>query len=462
MSARIYRLAWFLISSFVVLMLYLGYFVAVKAPELEAHPLNPRGALWEKKVLRGGILDRNGEILAETRLGHRTYPLGAAAAHVVGYISQNHGRAGIEAAANAWLAGRVGQEGIWNQLRTLLSRAGRGYDVVLTLDAFLQEKAAGLLRGRRGAIVVMEVESGAVLAMVSTPSFSPNQVDQDWGALEANPEAPLLNRALSGLYPPGSVAKLFFGAVALSQNPSLADQPIYCPGYAIQNGRRLSCPRAHGRITLKEAIEHSCNVAFATLANQIGFQKFKQAAPIYGFNRAPDFEFPVAPSRFPEEASTAEVSELAIGQGRLLMTPFHVTLLTAAIARRGRSVEPYIVWGVRNEQGRVIRLPRDRQESQLFPERVANFLAEAMVAAVNTGTAKRAGLPGIAVAGKTGTAENPHGSPHAWFTGFAPAYAPRVAVTVLVENAGSGGEAAAPLAAKLFYWALDRVERVEW
>lgn len=458
----VYRVALAFVAAFAGLMLYLGFFAVAEAPQLRANPLNPRGMIWEKDVRRGGILDRNGEILATAVGGRRLYPQGEVAAHVTGYLSERHGKAGLEAAANAWLAGLTGREAVRNKLRRLAGIPGEGYDVILTLDLALQAKAMELLDGRRGAIVVMDPRTGNILALASAPSFNPERIEEEWSALNQSREAPLLNRALDGLYPPGSVAKLFTAAAALNIKPEFAGKKYFCPGYLVIEGRRLGCSRPHGWVNLKEALQYSCNVAVGSLAQELGGRELSRAAPNFGFNRQIPFDLPTATSSFPRgDLAANALAEAAIGQGKVLVTPLHIALLTAAIANGGAMVEPRLIAAVRDSRGRVVPLRREHRWLAPMPEPVARFLVEAMVAVVERGTGRRASLPNVEVAGKTGTAENPHGAPHAWFTGFAPASSPQVVVTVVLENAGSGGEAAAPVAQKLLAAALARQERVK-
>lgn len=462
MRQPLHRVALAFVAAFSGLMFYLGFLAVVEAPRLQAHPLNPRSALWEKSVRRGGILDRNGEILATTTAGRRLYPRGEVAAPVTGYVSERYGKAGLEAAANAWLAGLTGREAVRNNLRRLVGVSGVGYDIILTLDLAVQAKAMELLDGRRGAVVVLDPHTGDVLALASAPSFHPARVEKEWPLLSQSKEAPLLNRAVSGLYPPGSVAKLFTAAAALRANPALAAKKYYCPGYLMVEGRRLGCLRPHGWVGLKQALQYSCNVAMASLALDLGSKELARAAPDFGFNRPVPFVMPTAASSFPQGSLDANaLAEAAIGQGEVLVTPLHVALLTAAVANGGVILEPRLIAAVRDGEGRLVPLPGGEQWLAPMPAPVARFLAEAMAAAVEDGTAKGASLPQVKVAGKTGTAENPHGPPHAWFTGFAPASSPQVVVTVVLENAGSGGEAAAPVAREILAVALARQERVE-
>lgn len=462
MRTQLYRAAWFFLAAFGALMLYLGYFIIIKGPDYQANPRNPRSALWEKAVVRGGILDQNGEILATNVDGHRSYPKGEATAPVIGYLSDRYGYSGLEAAANSWLVGLTGREAVFNKLRRLMGMGGHGYDLILSLDSNLQTQAMDLLGGRRGAIVVMDPNNGRVLALASSPSFDPEEIDSNWKELSNDRNAPLINRALNGLYPPGSVNKIYTGAAALSASPEWSKREYYCPGHIDIQGRRLHCQRAHGQVNLQRALQYSCNVGMASLALDVGGQQMAVAAEAMGYNRKVPFELPVSNSSFPVGSLDSNaLAESAIGQGKVLATPFFIALLTSAVANGGVVPEPHLIDSVRDSSGRVTALPHRSQWLTAFPGSVANELARDMEIVVDQGTGSAASLPGVRVAGKTGSAENPHGEAHAWFTCYAPVEAPSVVVTVVVENSGSGGGVAAPLARQLLETALAGQKKVK-
>lgn len=446
---------------FVILTVHLTYIQAVAGEKLYLNPLNPRLRQVEQQNLRGTILDRAGRVLARTTGNpgtfQRQYPYGPAAAGVVGYVSQRLGSNGLEAARDGDLLGLQGWQRLLNQGRRLTGKAAYGNDLVLTLDADLQRLAADLLAGRRGAVVALEPATGAVLALASSPSFDPNRLEEEWPRINS-PAAgsPLLNRAVQGQYPPGSIMKLITATAALEADPAVLERQFFCPGYLEVQGWRLTCPRPHGRLDLQQAMMYSCNVTFATLALEAGADKFRATAGLYGFDKPLDFDLPVAGSRLPDHLDANALAEAAIGQGAVLATPLQMAMVTAAIANRGILMQPYLVARVTVPGGRLLEQATPRPLQVVAGARTAAAISDAMVAAVNGGTAAAAALPGIPVAAKTGSAQNPHGEAHAWLVAFAPAAQPQVAVAVVVENAGAGGVVAAPIAREIMAAALRR------
>ena len=420
-------------------------------------------------IRRGRILDRNGEILAYSaeRDGQvvRVYPYGPAFAHTVGYIHPRYGATGAEAAANAWLMGASPERlASWGELgRALVMGAKdlRGQDLTLTLDAGLQQAAMEALGGRRGAVAMIRAADGAVLVLATSPAYDPNQVGPELfrGPL---PGSPLLNRATQGLYPPGSTFKLVVAADALESGwqgtldcpaegyttsahyPRIRDHDYYS---ARDRGARF---RGHGRLGLSEAFVESSNVFFAQLGVRLGRDAFFAAGERFAFDRQLPL-FPADSRRRDLSLGTGRIPRLAprdlyglaqasIGQGRMLATPAHLALLTAAVANGGVAMAPRL----------VASAPPEPLGQMMSPE-VAGRLAEMMRRVVSEGTGRGIETPGLAIAGKTGTAQNPHGRSHGWFIGFAPANRPSdaLAVAVLVEHGGYGSQSAAPIARDL-------------
>ena len=423
---------------------------------------NRRPAETTRAVRRGRILDRTGTILAQDRPGApgvRDYPLGRAACHVVGYSDPRYGTYGLERTDDALLSGRTVQsrEEIERFARNMMERTRiDGHDLALTLDARLQARAVHLLAGRPGAVVAVRPRDGAVLVLASSPTFDPNRLEPVLFAEEAD-RAPLFNRALHGLYPAGSTFKMVVAALAVEQG---IDREFDCPaaGFAAEPGlkpirdhefydaRREGREwRGHGRISMDRAFVRSSNVFFAQLGVALGPRAFNDAASRWLFNT------PVAvqsiggtmaskASRLPPFSSgeKARVAQVSIGQGELLVTPLHMAVLTAGVANDGLAYRPRIGAGVPPVvMGRITS------------RRVAGRIQRMMREVVRSGTARRADIPGLAVAGKTGTAQAPSGDDHSWFVCFAPVSAPALAVAVVVEHGGYGSRAALPVAARL-------------
>lgn len=446
------------VVGFSIVGLMLTNLTVFQRDKLMSAPANSRRlAGWDNQSLRGGIYARGGEVVAETKVvgGPRRYSTGWAWGPIVGYMDQRLGAAGLEASYAAELSGRPL---LWSTLGFNFPLTGRGEDLVLTVDAGLQQKAMRLLAGKKGATVVLDPRTGAVLALASQPSFDPATVGRDWAEISRDEAAPLLNRATQGLYPPGSTFKLLTAAAVLSRNPEVLTRRYVCPGELKLPGYTVHCPRAHGTLDFAQALAVSCNVTFARLGLEIGNGGLAAQAEQAGFNAGVPFDLPVAVSSFPRgKQGEGETAQRAIGQGEVLATPLELALVAAGIANGGVIMRPYLVQERRLGAWTVAQTEPERQRVAMSAT-VAETLTDFMVAVTEHGTGQAAALPGVKVAGKTGTAENPHGKPHAWYVGFAPADAPRVAVAVVVENGGSGGTVAAPIARELFETALKVVK----
>jgi len=417
------------------------------------------------RIQRGRILDHQGEVLAfsQEQQGQvfRVYPYGPAFAHAVGYSHPRFGTTGAEAAANARLNGGAPEQiASWGELgRQLVTRdkRPRGQDLVLTLDARLQGIALRGLGERHGAAVLLRPRDGAVLALVSSPAFDPNQVGP---ALFQTPPAdtPLLNRATQGFYPPGSVFKVVLAALALESGftgtidcppggfttsrhyPPIRDHGFYS---AREAGRGWS---GHGRLDLEKAFTESSNVFFAQLGVRLGHDAlfsigerllFDRQIRLYpGTNRSGS----ISTGRIPrlKHSDLYGLAQASIGQGRILATPAHMALIAAAVANGGVAMRP-----------RLIADEPPEPLGQLMSTSTARSLTRMMRRVVTDGTGRAIDTPGLPIAGKTGTAENPRGPAHSWFIGFAPAEAPELAVAVLVEHGGYGSRSAAPIARDL-------------
>jgi peptidoglycan glycosyltransferase len=314
-----------------------------------------------------------------------------------------------------------------------------------TFNADLQRLIHESLGSSRGAAVVLNPQTGAVLAMVSTPSFNPNSITADWPNLITDNASPLLNRATGGLYPPGSTFKLITALAALEYDTELLNFTITCEGNHIFGENVLNCFNStpHGEIDLKRAMALSCNVYFALLAEKIPTDHLIIAAQRIGLQFA-----------LPNEPTTSELIETAIGQGRTLATPLSMAQLAAAIAGRGQTMQPFMVSRTINARGNTVNTTTPKTAEKIMTPQMASILSEMMVDAVNHGTGTLAALPGIQTAGKTGTAQNETGSAHSWFIGFAPAENPTVALAVIIENTG-GGTRAVQLARQVFELALS-------
>ncbi|MCL2336232.1 MAG: penicillin-binding protein 2 [Firmicutes bacterium] len=421
-------------------------------------PLDPRLFAREKLIKRGAILARDGQPLALSEQVNgaqyvRRYPLGSAAANITGYYSQRYGSAGLEKSQARVLLGLDGANPLTGLLDRVLNRPGKGNDVLLTIDADLQKYSYQLLRGKVGAVVVLNPTTGAVLAMASSPSYDPAE---DIGLYLNRPGSPLLNRAAQGAYPPGSIFKIVTAAGMLQSKPAILTQNIDCTGSLTVQGFILHDNGVHGKVDFNQAFIKSCNVAFAQYGLAQGAQVFYRQALDFGLTKEFSFPLLIYPGHLakPEEMSESELASSAIGQGQVLISPLQAALLACAVANDGVIMKPYLISGYQTPAGQV-RHMQPAVWLRPMDQTMAAAIKQNMVDVVRAGTGKSASLPGVTVAGKTGTAENPHGQAHAWFVGFAPAEAPRVAVAVLIENAGAGSGNAAPLARDVLRRALE-------
>lgn len=422
-------------------------------------PYNPA-----ENLQLGAILDRDGRPLAFTdpaKEPSRIYPLGPAAAHVVGYAHPTYGRAGIESAEQAVLRGGAMTTGDARRQfgRNVLDRSAiRGADIRTTLDARLQKAAYDALAGRKGAVVMMDPATGGILVLASSPSFDPNRLD----AATFNPkrrDAPLLNRALMGLYPPGSIVKPLLAALAVDQGltPEYdcpgegitapgGNQPIRDSQYYAYQRRGRTWP-GHGRIGLRDAVVKSSNVYFAQLGMALGAEAVIRAMTEWGLGQrwvvlpsADGAPVQSVPGHVPalSPGQKAKLAQISFGQGELLVTPMHMVMAACALGNRGVCWQPTLIAGA-----------EPKPLNPWFGAEAASRVAGMMRDVVRSGTATAADLPGLSVAGKTGTAQNPSGKDHSWFLCFAPAERARIALVVLIEEGGYGSQAALPVAATL-------------
>lgn len=452
-KARVRVVALFLLVLFLAPVVNLTRFQVLRSEALLARPDNTR--TLEDLSLRGSLLDRTGQPLAQTRQGRRVYPLGPVTGPLLGYLTGRLGAAGLEASLEARTVGYAIPRTPM-QAWSLLTRGDRhGDDVVLTLDRGLQTLAWELLEGARGAALVLDIPSGEILAVASRPSFDPARLEADWERLRVDPSAPLIERGTQGLYPPGSTFKILTMAGALADGRTRSDEVFGCTGSMDAGNFILHDNAVHGRVDLKEALVVSCNVTFATLGQRLEVSGLRRWMDGFGLLEAPALVPNAAEARPMQPGAPSVAAEAGIGQADLLVSPLGMARVCATLARGGIDLEPRLV-RAQTRRGQVTWRPAAPRPRRVLPEAVAGEVRRAMEEAVARGTGGRAAVPGVAVAGKTGTAENPHGEPHAWFVGYAPAEAPKVAVAVLLENSGGGGLHAAPLASRLLQAALSR------
>ena len=396
----------------------------------------------------------------------RTYPQAELYAPVVGYYTLNQGNAGIESALNALLTGQSSSQ-FMEQVNALVTGSTpRGATVVLSIDHELQQIAADALGERAGSVVAIEPSTGRVLAMVSTPSFDPNllathsssEVLSYYQSVEADSTKPLSNRAIAGdQYFPGSVFKLLVTAAALESRKFSAESEfenlpeIQLPlstAIVTNSGGRL-CGLGE-TVTIETALVLSCNVPFAELGLALGEGAIGDMADRFGFEATLEIPLAVTPSRYPRGMDQAQLMLSSFGQYDVRVTPLQVAMISAAIANDGQLMTPQLVDEVLANDLRVLDEFEPSVYSTPMSKRTANELRRIMVEGVQNGVASQGQVTGIPVAGKTGTAETGIDDGRSfWFTGFAPANDPKIAVAVVVEGDaadGTGNSVAGPIA----------------
>lgn len=452
---------------FGMLVLRQTYVQVIAGPSIAANPYNPRHALLGAH--RGRILASDGSVLAQTVAGKRRYPLGGSLAQTVGYVSARYGTSGLEDAYDRALTppdttGDVGaQIAEIAQAFTGRSSVARGADLVTTIEPAIQRELYGLLSGyARGAGVVLDPRTGAVLAMASMPSFNPNRLTADFSSLVHDESSPLLNRAINGLYPPGSTFKMFTASAALESGAVTMQTTFYDPGYYRIGNFILHDDEseATGMQNVTGAFALSSNVDFGQIALKMGTRTFYHYLKRWGIGASLDFQLPASRDRIPAPSSVlpGELAQMGFGQGALLMTPMQMALIAATIADGGSEPRPYIVRQVVWPGMSGSSYGPGQLAAPISADTAAN-VKKMMIAVVQRGTGTSAQIPGVSVAGKTGTATNPLGAPHSWFVCFAPAQNPRAVVAVVVENAGYGAAVAAPLARDVLRVALEHTQQ---
>jgi peptidoglycan glycosyltransferase len=432
-------------------------------------------------IKRGLIRASDGTILASNRIKKvggqklylRRYPQGGLFSHVVGYSTQSRARAGLESSMNDYLTGA--NRNLDTVLKTTLDRIRgatiTGNDLWLTMRPGPQRLAMRELAGKCGSVVALDPRTGKVLVMASRPTYDPNLVEKDFARINniraaCRPAAPLLNRATDGLYTPGSTFKVVTASAALDSGRFTPQSRFFDPGYCIEYGKQVrnagnpEAPETFGSVDLITGLEHSINSVFCNIGKAIGAGKILGYAKRYGFYEDPPLETPAnerSPSglykngelfRPSDPRAQVDPGRLAFGQERMLATPLQMAMVAAGVGNKGVVMEPFVVDRITNPNGGVVTRTKPRKLRRAVSRQTAQELTQMMEGAVQSGTGTAAQIPGVAVAGKTGTAETGiPGRYTSWFISFAPANAPRVAVAVVLQDqTGFGGQVAAPIA----------------
>lgn len=457
---------------FLALMANVTYIQAFQADELNERPDNRRVLIDEYATERGPILVGDTAVARSDRVGGefdylRVYEEGPAYAPATGFYSIVYGRTAIEQEQNPVLSGTDDALFVRRVVDLFTGEANRGGQVRLTLDPAAQRAAFEGLSPYVGAVVAIEPTTGAILAMASNPSYDPNRLsthdidaqNEAWAELNNDPNDPLLNRATNETYPPGSVFKLVTASAALESGEYTPNGTIPGPREYQLPGSSSVLPNSNGQecgpngeTTLSDALRISCNTAFAMIGVELGDDALREQAEAYGYNDQIFESFGAAISVYPADLDEAQTAQSAIGQYDVRASALQTALVAAGIANDGVVMRPYLVAETLTPDFKRIEVTRTEEYGRAISPGTSSQLTEMMVNVVANGTGVSAQIPGIPVAGKTGTAERGEGQPpHAWFTSFAPADDPRVAVGVVVAEAPgsgeiSGGGLAAPIA----------------
>lgn len=480
MNQPIRRMAVACVVLFLALLLNATYLQFWQADDLNTRADNKRVRDAEFSRERGAILV-NGRSIAESRPTdneyeyQRVYPQPHKYAPITGYYSYIYGRSGIEQTQNEILSGSDSRLFVNRVIDMLGNQQPAGGSVSLTIRPAAQNAAwdglAALGGDAKGAVVALEPSTGKILAMATSPSYDPNRlashdfrsVQRAWERLSDNPAKPTANRAAQELFPPGSTFKLITAAAALDNG--------YDPDSTVPGGYRLELPQTDrtlpndgggncggDRITLSRALQVSCNVSFGALGVELGPEVIAEQAEAFGFGERPMSDLPaVAASQFPTGEGNTDgplIAYAAIGQQSVQTSPLQIAMVAAGIANGGTVMKPYLVDEVTSPDLEVLdKTEPEALRSDAMSPANARALTQMMVATVDSGTGTPAQIPGVAVAGKTGTAQRGDDqNPLAWFVSFAPANDPKVAVAVMIEDAGvvrtdiAGGRLAAPIA----------------
>ncbi len=466
MNHPIRRVALVAAMMFFALLANLSYSAVFRDASLDADARNRRTRDAEFAMERGAILVGSTPI-AQTKASKgrfnytREYSEGPLYAAATGYYSYDFARAGLESSYNTQLSGTDDSQAFGRLMDTCTGKKPAGASLQTTLDAKAQRAASQALGTRKGAVVAIDYRTGAVKALVSKPSYDPNELattdlaaaQQAWRKLNADPGRPLVNRATKETYPPGSTFKLVTAAAALEDGRT-ADSTVASPASMTlpQTSTKLSnevdCGGATS--TIDHALQVSCNTAFANLGMELGADKVREQAEKFGFDSSLEGDLNPATSRFPASPDKPQTAMSAIGQFDVAATPLQMAVVAAGIANDGQVMQPYLVQEVRNPDLSVLTSNDARELERAMDTDNARALKQMMVNVVTNGTGTAARVGGITVGGKTGTAQwDLKKNPYAWFVGFAEE--PHVAIAVFIEDAQvsrsdiAGGRLAGPV-----------------
>ncbi len=473
MNRPIVRLYMLVVLLFALLVAFTSRWTVFEASSLRENPLNKRSLLKEERIQRGAILAADGTVLARsvrTREGtyERTYPTGEEFAQAIGYsYPLTFRRTGLERYRNASLS-EQSQSNLQSILDQLQGQGERGDEVITTLDPAAQRAAIAGLGGHQGAVVALVPSTGAVRVMASTPSYDPNALRSHTSAerLKTDGEAPLVNRAVQYGYAPGSTFKVVTATAAIDTGKFTSSSTLSGRNGVVVSGVPLSNDQdeSFGELTLTQALAKSVNTVWAQVAEQVGKRTLARYMRRFGFDAKPRLDYPAeemsASGEYADEGERllsptsplVDVGRMGIGQDKLRVTALQMAEAAAAVANRGRLMVPHLTDRIVDPEGRTVQRIAPSVQSVVMKPSTAAAVTSMMEAVVNEGTGENARIPGVQVAGKTGTAETEIGTAvnNVWFIAFAPAAAPRVAIAVTVKGVpGYGATYALPIARRV-------------
>lgn len=471
MNERMARVFGVLAIGFAGIVGLLTWWQLLAAGDLQAKSYNNQRAYYEQRIKRGQILLADSTIVARStsqvtrdgdRIWTRTYPRAELAPHLIGYSTIGKSRTGVERSRNDYLTGSA------RKLGTLLTklqgeRGITGDSIRLTLDASGQREAREALDGKIGAVVALEPRTGKVLVSASAPTFDPNLVEDNFRQIASQPDAPLLNRATQGAYPPGSTFKVITASAAIEQGMSPNDTFPGGSTYDPKGGSPLSNfgGQSVGTHDLTFALTNSVNTTFARLGDELGQDVLRDTMEDFGlFTTPPLDDIPSRErrasglydgARLLDREAGVDPARVAIGQERLLVTPLQMAMVVATIANDGLQMKPWLVDQIITPSKKIVYTGKPHKIRQVVTPTTARAVGSMMENVVREGTGTAAALSGIDVAGKSGTADTPSGN-QCWFIAYAPADDPHVAIAVTLErqpSGATGGVVAAPIAARV-------------
>ncbi len=445
---------------FIGMIVYFSVFQITKKETYITNTHNPRLDLYAEHVQRGNIMSADGKVLATTKLTSgknesRYYPYAALFSHAVGFAS--NGKSGIENQFNFSLL-ESHTNPFSQAINAVKNKKNPGDTVVTTLDTSIQQRASDALGDRNGAVVVLEVKTGKIIAMVSKPVFNPNTIESKWNSIVKDKESSvLLNRATQGLYPPGSIFKVITTLEYMKEYPKeYKNFSIDCKGSLTVNDAKIHNYgyEAHGREDLESAFAHSCNVSFATIGLKLHPKKYTALANKLFFNTNLPTSLQTAKSKFSLSSndSTARIMQTAIGQGTTMVSPIHMAMIAACVDNDGVVMKPYIVNKITSVSGTTVKNFHSDKYGSVISRSDAEYLQTLMKGVVTKGTGSKLNNQSYTAYGKTGSAEyNEKGDSHGWFIGFGKkkGYSD-IAIAVIVEKGNSGSQSAVPIAKQVF------------